>query len=86
MHFGTKSYLKSTRNHTAKQALNLNILSIKNYLERKKKSPNIYSNIIETKNLVIKQVSLILNFKKYCTYKLRKKTCLTILYIYQNYQ
>jgi hypothetical protein len=23
MHFGTKSYLKSTRNHTAKHALNL---------------------------------------------------------------
>jgi hypothetical protein len=49
-------------------------LSTKNYLEREeKKNPNIYSNIIETKNLVIKQVSLILNFKKYCTYKLERK-------------
>ena len=27
MHFGTKSYLKSTRNHTAKHALNLSIIS-----------------------------------------------------------
>jgi hypothetical protein len=33
MHFGTKSYLKSTRNHTAKHALR-----IMNYLERKKKN------------------------------------------------
>jgi hypothetical protein len=29
MHFGTKSYLKSTRNHTAKHAINIQVKKLK---------------------------------------------------------